>query len=222
MDYLVDDLVEEAKVAIDENVSSAALADLGDVDTLKLDEILLSKVEDAAFFIEGNADALLLDSGRAFGDAIDWESSRGYGAGSIHLPDDFLRLVSFEMSDWSRAVTVPITEDDPLYDLQRSRYGGVRGNPERPVVAITRQPIGLVLEFYSCTGGPSVTLKRARYIPVPTVRDGHIVLSEKLRRAVVYYMAYLASLSMNADIAQNMLITALQLAGIRTNTNEND
>ena len=42
MDYPVEQLVREAKVAIDENVSSEPLASLGDLDTLTLDEILLS------------------------------------------------------------------------------------------------------------------------------------------------------------------------------------
>lgn len=222
MEYLVSDIIEEAKVAIDENVNSEALALLGDTDTLTLDEIIRSKVEDAARLVESRAAHHLLDAGKAFGDSIDWESEPGYGAGRIHLPDDFCRLISFQMSDWSRAVVEPITEEDPRYLLQSSRYVGVRGNPERPVVTITQQPIGLVLEFFSCTDGPGAYVKRARYLPMATVRvkrsDGkeYIWISEKLRRAVVYRLASMTAAIVGAsELSAILLGTSNELAGIR-------
>ena len=217
MEYNVSDIVQEAKVALDENVSSAALSGLGDVDTLKLDEIVESKVVDAAMVIEQNAPAYMLDSGKAFGESIGWDGQPGYGAGYIHLPDDFMRLVCFQMSDWDYAVTLAITEDSPQYQMQRSRFAGVRGNPQKPVVAITSQPIGLVLEFYSCYSGEDAFIKKARYIPIPRIKNGKIDLCEKLRRAVVYYAAYLAALSLgNGDAAAAMLATARELAQITT------
>lgn len=215
MEYNVSDIVQEAKVALDENVDSSALSGLGDVDTLKLDEIVESKVVDAAMVIEQNAPAYMLDSGKAFGESIGWDGQPGYGAGYIHLPDDFMRLVCFQMSDWDYALTMAITEDSPQYQMQRSRFAGVRGNPQKPVVAITSQPIGLVLEFFSCYSGENAYIKKARYIPVPRIKNGKIDLCEKLRRAVVYYTAYLAALSLgNGDAAAAMLATARELAEI--------
>lgn len=215
MEYNVSDIVQEAKVALDENVDSSALSGLGDVDTLKLDEIVESKVVDAAMVIEQNAPAYMLDSGKAFGESIGWDGQPGYGAGYIHLPDDFMRLVCFQMSDWDYAVTIAITEDSPQYQMQRSRFAGVRGNPQKPVVAITSQPIGLVLEFFSCYSGENAFIKKARYIPIPRIKNGKIDLCEKLRRAVVYYTAYLAALSLgNGDAAAAMLATARELAQI--------
>lgn len=215
MEYNVSDIVLEAKVALDENVDSSALSGLGDVDTLKLDEIVESKVVDAAMVIEQNAPAYMLDSGKAFGESIGWDGQPGYGAGYIHLPDDFMRLVCFQMSDWDYALTMAITEDSPQYQMQRSRFAGVRGNPQKPVVAITSQPIGLVLEFFSCYSGENAFIKKARYIPIPRIRNNKIDLCEKLRRAVVYYTAYLAALSLgNGDAAAAMLATARELAEI--------
>lgn len=215
MEYNVSDIVQEAKVALDENVSSAALSGLGDVDTLKLDEIIESKVVDAAMVIEQNAPLFLLDSGKAFGESIGWDGQPGYGSGYIHLPDDFMRLVCFQMSDWDYAINIAITENDPMYQLQKSRFGGVRGNPQKPVVAITAQPIGLVLEFYSCGSGDDAFIKKARYIPIPRIKNGKIDLCEKLKRAVVYYTAYLTALTIgNGDAAAAMLATARELAEI--------
>lgn len=217
MEYNVSDIVQEAKVALDENVDSSALSGLGDVDTLKLDEIIESKVVDAAMVIEQNAPAYMLDSGKAFGESIGWDGQPGYGAGYIHLPDDFMRLVCFQMSDWDYALTMAITEDSPQYQMQRSRFAGVRGNPQKPVVAITSQPIGLVLEFFSCYSGENAFIKKARYIPIPRIKNGKIDLCEKLRRAVVYYTAYLAALSLgNGDAAAAMLATAKELAEINS------
>lgn len=214
MTYQVADIVKDVRVCLDQNMVSDALAGIGDVDTLALDEIIESKIVNAAMAIESQAPVTMLDSGRAFGDSIGWDSEAGYGSGHIHLPDDFLRLLTFQMSDWDYAVTQAITEDDPLYAQQRSRFGGVRGNPQKPIVAITQQPIGLVLEFYSCTSGDA-WVKRARYIPIPRIRNGKIELCEKLKPAIVYYTAYLAALSISdTTLAASMLNTANTLAGI--------
>lgn len=219
MEYNVSDIVQEVKVAIDENVSSTALSGLGDVDTLTKEEIINSKIVAAATVIESNAPSYLLDSGRAFGESIGWHGQPGHGSGYIHLPDDFLRLVTFQMSDWDYPVTIAITETDPAYQQQRSRFAGIRGCPQKPVVAITNQPIGLVLEFYSCSSGDDAFVKRARYIPIPRIRNHKIDLCEKLKPAIVYYTAYLTALSMGeGDVASAMLTTAKELAEITDNS----
>lgn len=217
MEYPVEQLVREAKVAIDENVSSEALTALGDLDTLTLDEILLSKVEDAARLVEEGAALYLLDAGKPFGASVEWESQEGYGAGKVNLPSDFMRLVTFRMSDWYKPVTEAITEDHPLYIQQSSRYLGVRGNPERPVVAIVHGAAGQVLEFYSCLAGPGVRVSVARYLPIPTIKEGSIDLCPKLERAVVYRLASMAcAIVGHSELAALLLGTSNELAGIVT------
>lgn len=219
MIYDVSDIIREVKVAIDENVDSTSIENLPDEDTLKLNEIIESKIVDGARVIESSAPIHLLDSGTAFGESIGWDSSPGYGSGYIHLPDDFMRLVCFQMSDWDYAVNEAILESDPMYQLQKSRFAGVRGTPQKPVVAITSQPIGLVLEFYSCYSGESAFIKKARYLPMPRVRDGKIKLCVKLKPAIVYYIAYLTALSIgDGNLATSMLGTAKQLAELGDNS----
>lgn len=206
MKYKIEDLVREVRIALDHNMESGQLLELDDVDTLAFNEIVASKIADAARIVESQCPIYLLDSGKPFGDNISWPSRVGHGMGWIHLPDDFLRLVTFQMSDWSYAVNTPINETDPLYAQQHSRYAGIKGNPQRPVVAIVQQPIGLVLEFYSCENGDNAYIKYARYIPIPRVKDDAIELSEKLRSPIVYYTAYLTALSIGeGDLAQKML-----------------
>ena len=219
MGYSVDTLVREAKVAIDENVSSQRLTSLGDVDTLTLDEIIRSKVEDAARLVEEGAAHYLLDAGKPFAASVTWENDvAGYGAGKVRLPDDFLRLVTYRMSDWYAPVTEAITEDDPLYLQQSSRYAGVRGNPQRPVVAIVHDANGQVLEFYSCQAGPGVRVSAARYIPIPKIDGDSIDLCPKLYRAVVYRLASMTAAIVGAsDLAAMLLGTSNEMAGIVSN-----
>lgn len=212
MIYKVNDLKREIRIALDQNMVSDQLLAIDDIDTLSLEDIIESKITDAARIVESSAPGYLLDSGRAFATSIGWNSHVGIGSGRINLPDDFLRLISFQMSDWSKAVTTAISEDDPLYERQLSRYPGIRGCPQKPVVAITLQPIGLVLEFYSCTGGEKVFVKRARYIPIPKIMDGEIELCEKLKPAIIYHAAYLTAISTGqTDLAANLLSISNEL-----------
>lgn len=211
MFYSLDSLKKEIRVALDQNNSSAALLDIKDIDTLTLEEIIESKIVDAAISVETDAPVHLLDTGKDFAASITWESEKGYGPGFTQLPDDFLRLICFKMSDWSYAVTEAVSEDSTMYMMQRSRYPGIRGCPERPVVAITSQPTGKMLEFYSCTSGERASVTRARYLPVPKIvknaneHDG-VEICERLKPAVVYKAAeFVAKTLNNVDLASIMM-----------------
>lgn len=214
MTYQVADIEKDVRVALDQNMVSDALAGIGDVDTLALDEIIESKIEDAAKMIELSAPLYLLGTGEYFSDDITWEDRETAIGGSIELPNDFMRLITFKMSDWDYAVTSAISEDDPTYAQQKSRFGGIRGNTQKPVVAITNQETGLVLEFYSCNSDDA-TIDRARYLPLPKIANNQIDLCDRLKPAIVYYIAYLTALSIgNGDAAAGLLQTAMNMAEI--------
>lgn len=204
--YRVSDLIEEIMIAIDMNSTHETLLSENDIETLTLREIAESKLAIAARIVENNAPLWLLDSGRALSGSITFNEEVGKGRGRMQLPDDFMRLITFKMSDWERAVTEPISESDPRYKLQSSRYCGLRGNPQKPVVAIVKEPTGLVLEFWSCKGGSTVTLQRGRYLPIPRIKDGGIDICEKLKDAVVHHTAYLVMLTTgNVEQAKSLL-----------------
>lgn len=207
MIYEIEDTIRDVRIALDLNNTSEPLLIENDIDTLTLDEIIKKKLPIGARIVHVNAPRYLLDSGKAFGGTIGWTGDIGKGSGVIHLPDDFLRLVTFQMSDWSYPITEPITDSMPIYRMQHSRYAGIRGNPQKPVVAITQQPIGQVLEFYSCKAGESVTLRRARYIPIPRIKDGGIELCEKLYDATIQYTAYLTALAIGNTAQAESLLT---------------
>lgn len=193
MVYKVEGVVRDVRVCIDQNMESAPLVEVGDVDTLALDEIIRSKVVEGVERVHLDAPNYLLESGHNFGETITW---REMESGWVLLPKDFMRLVVFEMSDWEQAVYHAITTDDPDYEKQRSRVKGIRGTAQRPVCAIAIRPVGRVLEFYSCKSDEA-EITRAMYLPYPTIdSDGGIDICERCYRAAVYMIAGLSLVSM--------------------------
>lgn len=188
MVYKVAHIARDVRVAMDENRTGEQLITDEDVDTLSLNDIILSKISEAVRRVVTEAPVHLLDGGLPIGDAVYWRSK---GSGWMLLPDDFMRLVVFKMSDWERPVYEPITAADAQYQLQFSRYKGLRGNPQKPVVAIVSRAEGRALELFS-SKDESATIEQALYIPLPRIDcDGGIDIPERCYKPVVYECASL-------------------------------
>ena len=186
MIYNIDKIMEDVRVCIDQNMTSEALVESGDIDTLALDEIIKSKILEAIQRVHMEAPPYLLENGHNFGDAVYWKEME---SGWVLLPSDFMRLVVFEMDDWERAVYTAISVDDPDYEKQRSRIKGIRGTAQKPVCVLALRPEGKVLEFYSCKS-TDAQVSRAIYIPYPVIDDdGGVDVSERCYNAVVYTAA---------------------------------
>ncbi len=182
MTYTIDKITQDVRVCIDQNRKGDALFVTGDSDTLTLDEIIKSKILEAVQRVHLEAPYHVLEQGHNFGDAVYWEDME---SGWVLLPDDFMRLVVFEMDDWERAVYQAISTDDEEYEKQRSRFKAIRGTAQRPVCALGVRPEGRVLEFYSCKS-EDAQVSRAVYIPYPEIDDdGGVEVSERCYQAVV-------------------------------------
>lgn len=190
MIYQVTDILRDVRVALDQNNVSTPLVAEWEVDTLSLEEVIRSKIEDATRRVERHAPAAFLEEGHTFGDAVYWGD---HDSGWVLLPDDFMRLIAFRMSDWERTVYNPISADDPRYGRQSSRYKGIRGNVQKPVCALVNRPEGKALEFYSCNN-KSATVERGSYLPYPRIDgDDGIDICERCYEAVVYMTAALVA-----------------------------
>lgn len=188
MIYRTERIKADVRRAMDENMADSELIGEGDRETLELDALILSKIEEAARRVELEAPAHLLEEGHKFGEDVFID---GEGRGWTFLPDDFMRLISFRMSDWECTLYGTITPEDPLYEKQSSRYRGVRGNPQKPVCAIVNRPEGKALEFYSCRDREAHA-ERATYLPYPKIdADGGIDICERCYDAVVNMTASL-------------------------------
>ena len=197
-----EDMAKAVRVAIDMNHNSTPLLADEDVDTESFDEIIYAKLCDAVRMVEMEAPLNLLEQGHLFGDAVTWLDG---GKGWILLPDDFMRLVVFKMSDWNYPVSEAITQDDPTYSRQWSKWKGICGNPERPVVALVNRAEGNVLEFFSCKD-ETATVDQAVYVPLPKIdENGGIDVSEKCYESAVYRAAALALSSIGDQLATTMI-----------------
>lgn len=199
--YHLDTITKDVRIALDRNMVSDTLKEIGDIDTLSLDEIIRSKIVEGVKRIHSTAPAYLLDGGYNFGDAIYWKE---HECGWVLLPEDFMRFVVFEMDDWERPVFNAVSTDDPEYELQSSRFKGVRGTAQKPICFISIRPEGRVLEFYSCKTSDAY-VSRAIYLPYPKIDDyGAIEICQRCYDAVVYTAAALTVKTFGDSEKSNM------------------
>ena len=203
--YHLDEIAGDVRIALDQNTTSDVLKEIGDVDTLALNDIIKSKIIEAVKRVHSSAPPYLLDGGHNFGDEVYWQKCE---SGWVLLPEDFMRFVVFQMSDWERAVFYPIHVDDPEYEKQSSRFIGFRGTTLGPVGAISIRPEGRVLEFYSCKS-QDATVSRAVYLPYPKIdKYGAIEICQRCYDAVVYTIAALV-LTTFGDVEKSSALNEL-------------
>lgn len=186
--YQLQNIIKDTRIALDQNMTSEQLREIEDIDTLSLDEVIESKITEAVTRVHSQAPAYLIDSGNNFGDAVYWKELE---SGWVLLPEDFMRLVVFRMSDWERDVYHAISEDDTKYEKQSSRFKGIRGIPQKPVCAIVIRPEGRALEFYSCKS-QDAHVSKAVYLPYPIIdRNNGINICRRCHTSVIYTIASL-------------------------------
>lgn len=193
-------ILQDVRVCLDENSVDTSLIADADEDTLRLEDIIKSKILDAVERVHCEAPYYKLEQGH---NLVEDPTSLYWGekeSGWVLLPDDFMRLVVFKMSDWERAVYNVITPEDPKYAMQRSRVKGLRGTTQRPVCALCVRPEGKVLEFYSCKS-EGATVSQGVYIPYPEIvldeqDEEGVDISERCYTSVVYEISALVSVTL--------------------------
>lgn len=230
-------IIKDVRVAMDENTSVAPFTDSDgntfDPDTLEMEEIIKSKIADGVNAVRSVAPLSKLEpasikSGEGW--PVTWIDGEKM-IGEVPLPDDYLRMVMFKMSDWAHAATTPIAADSALYHQQFSKWKGVRGNPSRPNIAIaTDTATGKnVLQFFSCDSteataelayikrcdGPSNQIEidsaESKEIGSPTRPSLHMYEIEKaIYRAVVLKIAALVAAAYANGDMMNLMNTLAQ------------
>lgn len=185
--YRIENIAKDVRIALDRNGSSAALAYIGDVDTLTIDEIIISKIIEGIKHVHSTAPAYLLDGATSFAGNVNWGDKE---SGWIPLPDDFMRFVSFKMDDWSRPVYSCSTTDDIEYEKQSSRFKGLRGTSQKPLCFIAIRPKGRALEFYS-SKSTEAEVEMATYLPYPLIESSSVNICSRCYNAVIYTIAAL-------------------------------
>lgn len=212
-----DTIARDVRIAIDENTAVAAFEDGGgnaiDTDTLEMDDIIRSKIADGINAVRMAAPLGMLELAKAQ-PGVAW-ADEGKGIGRVELPTDYMRLALFKMSDWQAGVSEAISPVSPQYRQQFSEWKGVRGNPSRPVVAISADPATgkAALEFFSCRDTTATaTLLYVRR----ELGGGDYGIEDAIYRAVVLKTGALAMANYaNGDMMQ--LLGALSDEQLSTN-----
>lgn len=186
MKYRIERIIRDLRIALRQN--PAAATPLLESSQLTLDQWITSRLPAAVEAEHLAADLSAFDSPRSFTGSVKW-SRPDIACGSVPLPDDFLRLIAFKMSDWHMAATTTVAPGSEAYKRQVSPHAGVRGNPWRPVCAIVPAPDGRILEFYS-SRSTAATIEQALYIAVPAVTaDDTIEIAPACYRTVLNRLA---------------------------------
>jgi len=203
--YSEDTIVNDVRTAIDENTSVTAFTDSDgnsiDPDTLEMEDIIKSKIADGINAVRTAAPLHTLEP-EAVSPAVTWtdkEAATGY----VRLPSSFLRLALFKMSDWRYGVSQALSPTSAEYRQQFSEYGGVRGNPYNPVVALSVDgSTGKdVLQFFSSASATATA--ELLYVKKVTERSSAYKIEETLYKAVVLKTAALVMANyVNADMMQ--------------------
>ncbi|MBD5197298.1 MAG: hypothetical protein HDS89_07595 [Bacteroidales bacterium] len=94
---------------------------------------------------------------------VDWVEP---GRGEVELPEDFLRLMVFRMSDWRRAVRSTVDPGSGVYALRFTPGRHREGVRKAPMVALTGGEKRKRLEFIGSTD-PGAYVERSGYLPRP-------------------------------------------------------
>ena len=207
----IEELVEAVRVTLDENQVESEYLATG-TDNMELDEIIRAKLVYAVRSILEMCPVGLMEAEEMdLPDAA--QLSADDGSGSIVLPEDFLRLVSFKLQSWNRAVATVADEGSPTDLMQRNPF--TRGTWIKPVCVFSHNSEGQrTMEYFTAgkdaDGKADHRIERALYVPLPTVQSGDegdtIGLPSLLRSSIIYYCAGLVEITRgNPEAGDNFI-----------------
>lgn len=174
------ELINKVKSKLDEiSSSSDLLINVGVEDNSPLDEIIGSLLDESVrdLLLKGPIHRLPIKKLEASPKA----NTEDVNMGSVELPADFIRLVSFRMKGWKRSVTSPALEGDEIALRQSNAF--LRGGVAKPVGVIRTSPTGLVMDYYSILAEEAHVIETLDYIASCTPEE---ILNEQMIDALTW------------------------------------
>lgn len=207
MIYRKEEVTASVRTALDMNPHDRQLSIDADVDTLTLDVLIGSKIPSAVRRVHLSAPPALIDGGHSLHGGIHWSELE---SGWLLLPEDFMRLVVFRMSDWARPVFSLTDSSDARFLLQSSPFKGLRGTADRPICFLVARPEGRALAFYSCRS-QDATMAEGTYLPFPRFDAfGGIDICPQLYESVVLASAALTASALGEREKAEVLMSEAQ------------
>jgi hypothetical protein len=198
-----------------------------DYETVYMDNIIKSRINDALRWIIYNADTSLLDgsdTNDGTGCIIQEElpstsaTKTTLDGAYVRMPSDFVRLVRVKVTGWARAIHEPIAEDSEQYLMQSDAVA--KADKTRPQAAIVSTLPNKIELFPTPLEGDKVEITYAvtpGEIDTSASEDTSFGIPPKLKTAFIYYLAYLVMIAYDDNSkANSMLATAKMNAGIST------
>jgi len=213
--FSVDNIAKDVRIAIDENEVTTAFTDSEgntfDPATLEMDDIIKSKIADGINSVRMIAPLHKLELTRV-APTVSWLNQSLY-IGKVLLPEDFLRLALFKMSDWAYGVSQAISPSSTEYRQQFSKWGGVRGNPSRPVIAfsVDSSTGDSTIEFFSCDS--TIVTAELSYVNRTEHCETSYEIEQDIYRAVICKTASLV-LSTYGNVTLSQVLDSLCLENL--------
>ena len=214
----VEDIIKQVRWCIDEESNNtSAITD--EKDDLYMDNIIKSKINDALHWI-----AITAASSSVFAESKktsdtsskisvkDYDATKNIGIITMDANTEIIAISRVRGNDWFKAV-IPVEDTDNEAYMMFDE--SAMGTPDRPQAVIMREnPISILLQ-------PKPTEAVVSFVGVPKNVDvssetTDVAITEKLKNAFIYYLAFLLLSAYNDNKATQMYTIALQQLGVNT------
>lgn len=214
----VEDIIKQVRWCIDEESNNtSAITD--EKDDLYMDNIIKSKINDALHWI-----AITAASSSVFAESKktsdtsskisvkDYDSTKNIGIITMDANTEIIAISRVRGKEWFKAV-IPVEDTDNEAYMMFDE--SAMGTADRPQATIMREnPIKILLQ-------PKPTEAVVSFVGVPKNVDvssetTDIAITDKLKNAFIYYLAFLLLSAYNDNKATHMYTIALQQLGINT------
>lgn len=190
----LEDIIKEVKSILDENAVDTTVFDSQD----NINSVITSCVENGILSVHSSCDVFMLDSK----ECSNIPTINSDLTGTVKLPDDFMRLVSFKMKSWLTSVNSFVQEDSNEYKMQKDIY--TRGTVDNPVCAIINGKEKI--ELFSCKDKDD-EVESYLYVPIPKIdtTKKEVFISRMLKNAIIYRIAGFTLVSFGDPRSENFI-----------------
>lgn len=140
------ELINKVKTRMDEVcVSGDIISPVGIENTNPYNSIIDELLDESALEVLLKAPFHRLHITRGAIDAV--QNSSDTTIGTIQIPDDFVRLVSFKMKEWKQPVTSFAVQGGEIARKQSNEH--IRGGIAKPIAVLCKDDVGYYAEYYS-------------------------------------------------------------------------